>query len=483
MKEGRQRLSSQQKSGIMRIRFCGAARTVTGSSHLIILDDGFRILLDCGLFQGKQAYVDENNQRFAFSPSEIDALILSHAHIDHAGRIPKLVKEGFRGPVFCTSATLDLAHVMLLDSAHIQKKDSEFHNKKRKRQGLDYVPPLYEEQHVEAAMKLFQPVPYEEWFRIRNDVTFLFRDNGHILGSGSINLKIQSKGREVAIGFTGDIGRPNRPILKDPRPMPDCDYLISESTYGSRNHQKFPEDVETFWQIVEDTCMKRKGKLLIPSFSVGRTQEIVFMLDQMSKVKQLDHVPVFVDSPLSVNATDIYRRHPECYDEAINRYLQTDSNPFGFNNLTYISEAEQSKQLNTDPRPCIIISASGMAEAGRIVHHIYNHIEDDRCTLLFVGYCGEGTLGQRIRSGQNPVKIFGEQKRVRARIAAMDSFSAHGDQKEMIDFLNPLDKTRLKKTFLVHGEYEAQHIFREKLLEHQFGSIEIPEFGNEFELD
>lgn len=351
----------------MHIRFCGADRTVTGSSHLIILDDGFKILLDCGLFQGKQAYVDENNQRFAFSPKEIDVLILSHAHIDHAGRIPKLVKEGFRGPVFCTSATLDLSRVMLLDSAHIQTRDSEFHNKRRKKRGLHELPQLYGPNDVEAALKLFQTVNFEEWFHIRNDVSFLFRDNGHILGSASITLKIQSKGKETVIGFTGDIGRPNRPILKDPLPMPSCDYLISESTYGARLHEKFPEDMESFWKIVDETCFWRKGKLLIPSFSVGRTQEIVFMLDQMSKVKQFDHIPVFVDSPLSVNATDIYRRHPECYDDEIKRYLQSDPNPFGFNNLTYISEVEQSKQLNFDPRPCIIISASGMAEAGRIV--------------------------------------------------------------------------------------------------------------------
>ncbi len=467
----------------MHIRFCGADRTVTGSSHLIILDDGFNILLDCGLFQGKQAYVDENNQRFAFSPKEIDVLILSHAHIDHAGRIPKLVKEGFRGPVFCTSATLDLSRVMLLDSAHIQTRDSEFHNKRRKKRGLDELPQLYGPNDVEAALKLFQTVNFEEWFHIRNDVSFLFRDNGHILGSASITLKIKSKGKETVIGFTGDIGRPNRPILKDPLPMPSCDYLISESTYGARLHEKFPEDMESFWKIVDETCFWRKGKLLIPSFSVGRTQEIVFMLDQMSKVKQFDHIPVFVDSPLSVNATDIYRRHPECYDDEIKRYLQSDPNPFGFNNLTYISEVEQSKQLNFDPRPCIIISASGMAEAGRIVHHISNHIEDDRCTILFVGYCGEGTLGQRIRSGQNPVKVFGEEKQVKAKVAIMDSFSAHGDQKEMIDFLNPLDKNRLKKTFLVHGDYESQFIFREKLMENGFRNIEIPEYGNEVELN
>jgi metallo-beta-lactamase family protein len=370
---------------------------------------------------------------------------------------------------------------MLADSARIQQKDGEYHNKKRKKKGLPEIPPLYMPEDVEGALKLFKTVSYEQWFAVRSDVAFLFRDTGHILGSASITLKVQSKGKEIIVGFTGDIGRPDRPILKDPITMPDCDYLISEATYGSRLHEKFPEDMETFWKIVEDTCYQRKGKLLIPSFSVGRTQEIVYMLDKMVHQKKMDALPIYVDSPLSTDATEIYRSHPECFDDETRKYLTSDPNPFGFHNLTYITEVEQSKQLNFDPRPSIIISASGMAEAGRIVHHIFNHIEDDKNTILFVGYCAERTLGQRIRSGMNPVRILGEEKKVNARIAIMDSFSAHGDQKEMIDFLNPLDKSRLKKTFLVHGDYEAQQVFRDKLNENGFGNIEIPEQGNVFE--
>jgi len=466
----------------MRLKFCGADRTVTGSSHLIILDDGFKILLDCGLFQGKQAYVDEWNQKFSFDPKEIDVLILSHAHIDHSGRIPKLVREGFSGNIYCTPATLDLSKIMLLDSGHIQVNDSIYHNKKRIKRGLPELPPLYQPEDVGKAMSQFKSVDYEQWFNLRPDVSFLFRDNGHILGSGSVTVKIQSQGKETIIGFTGDIGRPNRPILKDPITMPNCDYLISESTYGARIHERFPEDMDTFWKIVDDTCFQRKGKLIIPAFSVGRTQEIVYMLDQMVKVKAMTQLPVYVDSPLSTNATNIYRSHPECFDEDIRHYLLTDTNPFGFNNLKYITEVEQSKALNFDPQPCIIISASGMAEAGRIVHHISNNIEDEKNTLLFVGYCGEGTLGARIRNGMNPIRIFGEEKKVRAHIAIMDSFSAHGDQKEMIDFLNPLDKSRLKKTFLVHGDYDAQTVFRGKLMENGFLNIDIPEQGNEFEI-
>jgi metallo-beta-lactamase family protein len=466
----------------MQIKFCGADRTVTGSSHLLIFDDGFKVLLDCGLFQGRQAYVDEWNQKFLFDPKEINALVLSHAHIDHSGRIPKFVREGFTGKIYCTSATLDLCKVMLLDSAHIQEKDSQFHNEKRTKQGLPPIQPLYIVQDVEPALTLFQPIDYEEWFSIRNDISFMFRDNGHILGSGSVNLKIQSKGKEISIGFSGDIGRPNRPILKDPATMPDCDYLISESTYGARIHEKFPDDEKTFWEVVQSTCYERKGKVIIPAFSVGRTQELVYMLDQMIHTYQFDRLPIYVDSPLSVNVTAIYRNHPECFDDQINAYLKTDPNPFGFNNLIYITDVEESKQLNTFPDPCIIISASGMAEAGRIVHHLDNHIEDPRCTILFVGYCGQGTLGARIRNGENPVRIFGVPHAVNAQISIMDSFSAHGDQKEMLDFLNPLDKQRIKKLFLVHGDYDAQTVFKGKLEENNFHNIEIPESGNVFEI-
>ncbi len=467
----------------MTIKFCGADRTVTGSSHLITLDDGFKILLDCGLFQGKQAYVDEWNQKFSFDPKEIDLMILSHAHIDHCGRIPKLTKEGFNGDILCTPATLDLVKIMLLDSAHIQVKDSEYHNTKRLKQGLPAIQPLYQPEDVGKAILQLKPVNYEQWFTIRNDVSFLLRDNGHILGSGSITLKITSQGKETVIGFTGDIGRPNRPILRDPITMPDCDYLISESTYGNRIHENFPDDMDTFWNIVNETCFQKKGKLIIPSFSVGRTQEIVYMLDQMVKVRAMTELPVYVDSPLSTNATNIYRSHPECFDDDISNYLLTDSNPFGWNNLTYITEVEQSKALNYDPRPCIIISASGMAEAGRIVHHIANNVEDEKNTLLFVGYCAQGTLGQRIRSGMNPIRIFGEDKKVNAKIELMDSFSAHGDQKEMIDFLNPIDKTRLKKTFLVHGDYDVQTVFMDKLRENGFKNIEIPEQGYVYQIE
>jgi metallo-beta-lactamase family protein len=373
--------------------------------------------------------------------------------------------------------------VMLLDSAHIQQSDSQFHNKKRKQNHLPPIDPLYTPDDVPGALKLFEAVDYEKWFDVHPGVSVLFRDNGHILGSGSVNLVIKNNNKTTRIGFSGDIGRPNRPILKDPITMEPCDYLISESTYGGRLHEKFPDDLETFQKIIEDTCFQRKGKVIIPAFSIGRTQELVYMLNKMDDKQLLQNLPVYVDSPLSTNATEIYRRHPECFDEEIKTLLQTDPNPFGFNNLKYITEVDDSKALNGKTDPCIIISASGMAEAGRIVHHLANNIEDEKNTILIVGYCGEGTLGRRIHDGQNPVRILGIEHPVKAQVAIMDSFSAHGDQKEMLDFLKPLATNDLKKTFLVHGDYdEGQLPFQKCLSENGWNAIEIPVPGQIVEL-
>jgi metallo-beta-lactamase family protein len=467
----------------MQIKFCGAARVVTGSSHLLLLDDGFKLLLDCGLFQGGENYIDEYNASFEFDPKEIDALILSHAHIDHSGRIPKMVKEGFRGKIFCTAATKDLCSIMLRDSAHIQENDAKFINKRRAKRNQAPIEPLYKQEDVDTALKLFVAVNYETVFTVHKGVTAYFRDNGHIIGSGSILLHIHSNKHELKIGFTGDIGRPQRPILKDPISMEEVDYLICESTYGGRFHESFPDDKEYFLKVILDTCISRKGKLIIPAFSIGRTQEIVFMLDQLSKENRLPPIPVFVDSPLSTNATEIYRNHPECFDEAITQYLHTDSNPFGFNNLQYITEVEQSKALNLLPGPCIIISASGMAEAGRIVHHIFNNMEDARNTVLIVGYCAEQSLGWKIRKGISPIRLFGEEKQLRAKVEIMDSFSAHGDHNEMLAFLNNQNRARLKKIFLVHGDFESQLAFKKGLEKNGFNFISMPEKGEVKQLD
>ncbi len=462
----------------MKIQFCGAARTVTGSSHLLILEDGYKILLDCGLFQGQDAYDDENNLKFLFRPEEIDCLVLSHAHIDHAGRIPKLVKEGFRGRIICTSATKDLSEIMLADSAHIQEKDTQYENKKRKKRGLGLVNPLYSVEDAQHSLKQFVSIKYEEWYQIKQGVEVLFRDNGHILGSGSVSIKIKEGDRLIKVGFTGDIGRPNRPILKDPKQMDDVDVLLCESTYGGRIHEAFPDDLDHFYKVIKETCIDRRGKIIIPAFSIGRTQEIVYMLDKLHHEKNLDRIPVYVDSPLSTNATEIYRNHTECFDEEISAHLQSDPNPFGFNNLQYITEVEESKNLNMMEGPAIIISASGMAEAGRVIHHISNNIENENNTILMVGYCAKGTLGARIRNGEKEIKLFGEMKQVKARVELMDSFSAHGDQKEMLDFLDNLDRKSLQKIYLVHGDYEEGQLPFKKCLEDKgFEKVLIPEKG------
>jgi len=468
----------------MHVQFCGAARTVTGSCHLIEFDNGFRLLLDCGLFQGRQAYVDTWNQTFPFDPSTIDAVILSHAHIDHCGRLPKLVKDGFNGPIYCTPATADLCQIMLLDTAHIQEKDAEYHNKKREQRGEPPLEPLYTPDDVPPMLALLKAIAYEQPFAVTDGVTARLLDAGHILGSASVNLRVQQNDKDVRIGFTGDIGRPSRPILKDPVRMDDCDYVLTESTYGNRYHEGTPDDQLRLLQIVKETCVKRQGKIVIPAFSLGRTQEIVYMLDQLSHQGKLPKLKVYVDSPLSTNATDVYRLHPECYDQDIADYIRTDPNPFGFNDLTYIQNVEDSKRLNFDPQPCIIISASGMAEAGRVVHHILNNVENPNNTILIVGYAAEGSLGKRLTQRPEFVKIFGEEKKVNARIEIMDSFSAHADKGEILAFLNPLDKKRLRKVFLVHGDYEdAQLPLQKTLTELGFANVEIPAFNTTATLD
>ena len=467
----------------MKIQFYGAAQTVTGSSHLLTTDKGTKILLDCGLYQGNDPDFDDFNHEWVFNPADIDVMVLSHSHIDHAGRIPKLCKDGFEGDVVCTSATRDLAAIMLLDSGFIQEKDNEWMNKRRARKDLPPVPPLYTVPDAQRAMDQFVGISYGRWFRIAADVQVQFNDAGHILGSANVTLKIERANGETAmVGFTGDIGRPDRPILRDPQPMPACDYLLCESTYGSKVHQSLPNDEEDLLKIIERTCIEKKGKLIIPAFSVGRTQELVYMMDKLETAGRLPNVPVYVDSPLAVDATDIFIMHPECYDADILEYMQTDPNPFGFKRLKLIKKVEKSKAINDSKEPCVIISASGMMQAGRVKHHLNNNIEDERNTILVVGFCAQNTLGRRIRDGAESVKIFGKEKQVKAEVVVMDSFSAHGDQQEMLDFLECQDKQKLKKIFLVHGEIDRQTIFKEEILKAGFKKVEIPELDQEFEL-
>ena len=468
----------------MKIQFCGAAQEVTGSSHLITLDDGFKILLDCGLYQGRSKDMKSFNENWYFKPSEINCMILSHAHIDHSGRIPKLVRDGFTGCIHSTHATRSLCGIMLLDSAKIQERDAEYYNKrlaKQKKKNKSPRIPLYTKDDVPTTMKQFHSYAYDRWFTIHDGVEVLFRDAGHILGSASVTLRIKERGKTIRLGFTGDIGRPNRPILRDPMPMPEVDYLICESTYGDRDHLEAPSETEKFLEIIKETCCDNKGKLIIPAFSVGRTQEIVYMLDRMETAGKLPKIPVYVDSPLAVNATMIFGAHPECFDNDLHEYMLVDDNPFGFNALTYVKDVEVSKSLNATEDACIIISSSGMMNAGRVRHHLFNSIDHKKNTILIVGYCSPETPGGKLRSGVAALKLFGEMKEVKARIEIMDSFSAHADRTELLDFLHN-QRGHLKKLFLVHGTLDRQEKFKELLFEHGHRDVEIPTLAQEVDL-
>jgi len=475
----------------MNIKFCGAAGTVTGSCHLLTLDDGFQILLDCGLYQGRDDEFVDFNRTWLFEPSDIDSMVLSHAHIDHSGRIPLLVKDGYRGEIITTSATRDLSAVMLLDSAKIQEKDASYikkKNRKRKRgQRMlikgPQIEPLYTDKNVFESLQSFVGISYDVWHEIRKGVSIRLRDCGHIFGSASITLKIDRDGKPpVKIGFSGDIGRPNRPILKDPVPMEDLDYLITESTYGGQRHNQLPQDEEELLRIIND-CIERRGKLVIPAFSVGRTQEIVYTLNKLENEGRLPEIPVFVDSPMAINATEVFRLHPECFDEGIAEYMLNDPDPFGFNKLKYLRTTEESKRLNSLTGPAVIISGSGMLTGGRILHHLVNTIEHERHTILIVGYCAPDTLGDKIRRGEEKLWIFGKERTLRAHVEIMDSFSAHGDEDEMLGYLSGLDREKLKKVFLVHGEPGRQEKFKAALERTGMRDVVIPELGSTFKID
>ncbi|MGD2046808.1 MAG: MBL fold metallo-hydrolase [Gemmatimonadota bacterium] len=464
----------------MKLTFWGAAQTVTGSLHLLEFEGG-KVFLDCGLFQGRRAEAAERNRTFPVPPSEVDAVLLSHAHIDHSGLLPKLYREGFRGRIYATHATADLCATMLADSAHIQEKDAAWVNRRERRKGADAIQPLYGAVDVERVMETFEGVDYDAPFSPLPGLEVEYRDAGHILGSATMTLTIREEGRTVKLGFTGDLGRKDRPILRDPQPMSDCDYLISESTYGGRTHEPRDKAKQRLAEVVASTA-SRGGKVIIPAFAVGRTQEIVFRLDELSNEGKLPPVPVYVDSPLAVNVTEIFRRHPECYDEDLRSYMLRDSNPFGFARLTYIHNVSDSKKLNTSRLPMVIISASGMCEAGRILHHLRNNVSDPRNTIMIVGYCAEHTLGRRIVEQRPEVKIFGEPHRLRAHVEVMNSYSAHADQPELVEFVSGLDADRLQKIFLVHGDPERQEAMGLALTAAGFRKPLTPARGESFEL-
>ncbi len=463
----------------MRIKFCGAARVVTGSCHLLTLDNGMKILMDCGLYQGRDKDMEDFNASFPFDPKTIDIMVLSHAHIDHTGRIPKLVKDGFDGDILCTHATRSLAGILLQDSARIQERDASYHNKKFSHLGKKTA--LYNRKDARKALDNFIGLSYDRWHFVCDGVRLLFKDAGHLLGSASITLEITEVGKEpVLFGFTGDVGRPNRPILRNPIQMPEVDYLICESTYGNRDHVDSIDETDRFMRIITQTCIENKGKLLIPAFSIGRTQEIVYMLDRLETAGVLPHVPVYVDSPLAVNATQIFGAHQECFDEELSEYLLLDPNPFGFSNLNYIRKKEKSKRLNKSKEGCIIVSSSGMMNAGRSKHHLYNSIDDAKNAVMLVGYCAPHTPGGKLKRGAKTVDLFGKSCPVNLDVHVMDSISGHGDRHEIKWFIN--NQQKLKKIFLVHGEYDSQFAFKSFLEDAGMKNIEIPSLNQEFEL-
>lgn len=466
----------------MKIQFLGAAREVTGSKHLITTNSGKKILLDCGMFQGKGLETDAMNRNLGFDPVTLDHIILTHAHIDHSGLIPFVYKLGFRGSVICTDATRDLCAIMLADSGHIQEGDVKWFNKRRVAKGMPPVEPIYTEKEARACMELFIAVAYNRKFYIDDNIRVRFTNTGHMLGSGVATLEITEKGKTTTIGYTGDIGRPGNRILKAPQPFPQCDYLITESTYGNRLHLYMQEAEDELLRIINETCMNKGGKLIIPSFAIGRTQEVVYSFNNFFNAGKLPRINIYVDSPLAVNATEIFRLHTNYLNDGVKQVMESDPDPFGFSTLFYLKTPEESKKLNTLKQPCVIISASGMMEAGRIKHHLANNISNPANTILAVGYCSPITLGARILQGEKVVSIFGEKHEVKAKIEKIEAFSGHGDYKEMLIFLSCLDKSNVKKVFVVHGDLEAQEFYKGELLKSRFNHIEIPFQGQEFPL-
>lgn len=463
----------------MKIAFHGAARTVTGSKHLLTLKNGKKILFDCGMFQGMGRDTDTLNRTFGFDPASVDVMILSHAHIDHSGLIPKLAKDGFRGNIFCTDATKELAALLLEDSAQIQESDAKFHNKGSRAQGKPLVQPLYTIADAQACTGQFVSRPYNEWFPVMDGVEAMFTDAGHIIGSACVHVRITDGGETKGVTFSGDVGRYRDAILKSPDTFPQADYIIMESTYGNSLHEDNITSLDIILSWIERTCLQRKGKLIMPAFSLGRTQEILYALNELSLENRLPKVDYFLDSPLSTAITDLVKRFPQHFNKAIQKVLQVDNDPFHFEGLRYIRSVQESKQLNYRNGPCVIISASGMAEAGRVKHHISNNIENSRNSILMTGYCEPRSLGGRLLAGQKEVSIFGVQHEVHAEIGQIKSMSAHGDYEDLSHWLSCQDKTRIQKLFLVHGDYDEQKDFKTWLQKRGFPDVDIPERHDE----
>lgn len=468
----------------MRLTFYGAAQTVTGSQHLIEVN-GLRILLDCGLYQGKRAESNERNRNLPFSAKKVDVMVLSHAHIDHSGNIPTLVKSGFSGDILCTPATRDLCAVMLLDSAHIQERDAEFINKKRVKHGDPPVEPIYTEQDAAVSIENFISQSYGRSRQIAPGINLSFVDAGHMLGSASVVLDIEDRDakRDVRLVFSGDIGRKGIPIIRDPQVPDGADVLIMESTYGDRLHEPVVDSEKALERIVTSTY-RRGGKIIIPAFAVGRTQQLVHTLHQLAVKGDIPRLPIYVDSPLAVNATDVFRSHPECFDAEMKSFItQLDGNrdPFGFDELIYTHSVDESKSLNFLLQPAVIISASGMMETGRILHHLKNNIEDPRATILIAGWQAPDTLGRRLVDGEKEIRVFGDPYRVNAHIEVLTGFSGHADRDELLGWVGGLSR-KPRRTFLVHGEPESAQALAGSLKDHFGMRVDVPEWKQSYEL-
>lgn len=466
----------------MTLSFHGAARTVTGSKHLLTLQDGRKILLDCGLFQGLGAETDELNQQFGFDPKEISLLLLSHAHIDHTGLIPKLVKEGFTGRIICTEATKELTEILLHDSAEIQTYEAENINRRREAKGLPPYQPLYTADDVAQCLSQFEIIPYDSWVSLDPDLDVLYTNTGHLIGCAAITLRIKQGRKRTKILFSGDVGRYRSVLLQPPVAPPQADYIILESTYGDKRHDVRFNIVKTMRQWIEKVCVERGGQLVIPAFSVGRTQEVLYALNQLSLEKRLPEILVFVDSPLSKKATDTIKHYTEQFNERLQQVLAVDDDPFDFPGLKYVESVEDSRRLVDYKEPCVIISASGTADAGRVRHHINSVLQDEKNAVLLVGYCSAKSLGGQLLSGMKEVEIFNDPCPVKAEIGQLQGMSAHGDTDDLLQFLSGQDPAKVKGVFLVHGEQAVQKAFADRLSLKAFNRIECPAPHQEYNL-